>query len=317
MESTENNKQVAGDTVDAAVWASFPFDYVRPEWLPDWQNPEKYKDHGDDMSAWAWECLRRNPKYQADYARWAALPDTDGEGIKSRKYKLTFGDWERMAFFYANPPALSDDETVAEYEQRTGVQAELLQVHLCRKWGLELLEDPSKNDPCVIWQFADTPLLAPFELECSNAQEVLRVIYSPPLECGIGREVIATVRMDLGRDDDPTTRSIDTRLASDDYRIFAFDLRVDPEQQTAEVLAILRQYRANRQKKTKQKSGAQLSKMIQRLRVFDATLTLGNGKQAYIGQVIFGRNADSIVSTDLSTAKRLILDNGYREFLAR
>lgn len=320
MEPTENTWHCGNNEVDANTWANFPLGYARPDWLPDWQKFEEYTDHGNDMQAWAWECLRRNPEYQADYAQWAALPDTetDANGVSgwSRKYELTYGDDERMLFFYANPPALSDDETVAEYAQRTGNYPDLLHVHLCRKWGG--LVRPTAPEGYGDGWFIDEPMRAPFELECIKAKVWQRPICGMRLhDFGIAREIMVSVRLDLGRDDNPDTRDIDTRLDSDDYRIFAFDLRADPEQQTEEVLAILRQYRTERHKKKKQKSGAQLSKIIQRLRVFDAVWTLGIGHQAHIGQVIFGRNADSIVSTDLSTAKRLILNGGYREFLAR
>lgn len=40
------------------------------EWLPDWRNPENYPDPEiTSMTEWAWEFLRRNPLYQADYKK--------------------------------------------------------------------------------------------------------------------------------------------------------------------------------------------------------------------------------------------------------
>ena len=89
--------------------------FVSPDqsWRPDWMdmNTGVYPDHGDDLSSWAWEFLRRNPEYQADYARWAALPDDDGNGNKSPKYDLNFGDWAPMEFCESLPsiPALAID----------------------------------------------------------------------------------------------------------------------------------------------------------------------------------------------------------------
>lgn len=319
METTDSTGQSGLCEAGTNKWANFPLGSPRPEWLPDWTKTEGYVDHKNDMQQWAWECLRRNPEYQADYARWAALPDTetdaDGLSNKTEKYDLSYGDCTSMLYCYADPPALNNTETVGEYTKRTGIYPDLLHVHLCQKWGLEILADP-KYLPTIVWRI-DKPLRAPFELECFKAKVWNRSICDLRLhDFGIGREILATVRLDLGRDDDTRTRDIDTRFDSDDYRIFAFDLRDDPERQTNEVLAILRDSRKEWQKKTKEKGGAQARKMIDRLRVFDAVWTLGKGNQAHIGQVVFGRNADSIVSTDLSTAKRLILYDGYRGFLA-
>ena len=53
-----------------------------PSWLPDWKDESQYKDHGDDYNKWAWEFLRRNPEYQADWdevteGRPARNPHTD------------------------------------------------------------------------------------------------------------------------------------------------------------------------------------------------------------------------------------------------
>ena len=44
---------------------------MKPEWLPDWRDPSAYPAP-DDLSpdGWAWEFLRRNPRYQRDHQRW-------------------------------------------------------------------------------------------------------------------------------------------------------------------------------------------------------------------------------------------------------
>ena len=293
----------------------FPQDYLnaRPAWLPNWKKESAYTDHGDDLQAWAWECLRRNPEYQADYARWAALPDSEGGG-ESEKYKLGIGEWTRMAYCYSNPPALSDDETAGEYERRTGIWPDLLHLHFCRGWGLESLEDPAKDDTHVLWRL-DCKFQAPYELYCFKAKE----LHSGGLdECGnpvIGREVVARIRLDLGLADDAAKSSFDTHLESDDYLLFAFDLRDDPKRQTDDVLEILRSRRQEWQKKKKQASGGQARATLQRLRVFDAVWALGEGKQAHIASEL--GVTDATISKHLTEAKRLILDGGYREFLLR
>jgi hypothetical protein len=128
----------------------FPNSYPKPAWLPDWRDEKNYEDHGDDHEAWAWECLRRDPEYQEDYARWAALPDTDkaedGQTVWSGKTALGIGGFTPMAFCHAEEPALNPEETAGEYEKRTGIWPEALYVHLCRKWGMIDPHDPADSN---------------------------------------------------------------------------------------------------------------------------------------------------------------------------
>lgn len=120
-----------------------------PVWLPDWRDVSAYTDHGNDLLSWAWEFLRRNPEYQADYASWAALPDSevDENGVSgwTPKYYRTYGDWESMIYFQpTSGHPVRKGETVGEYEARTGQGVQLLHIHLLEKWGLEHeLPDPA------------------------------------------------------------------------------------------------------------------------------------------------------------------------------
>ncbi len=131
--------------------ASFPGDYPAPPWLPDWRDKLKYEDHGTDRAAWAWEYLRRNPEYQGDYARWAALPDTDiaedGNTVWSPKTGLTTGNYMPMAFCHGSEPALSQAETAGDYEARTGIWPDTLYVYMCCKWGIIEPVDPASDSP--------------------------------------------------------------------------------------------------------------------------------------------------------------------------
>lgn len=126
----------------------FPNSYPKPDWLPDWRDETAYEDHGDDFRAWAWEFLRRNPEYQADYARWEALPDSvvapDGTSGASPKYGHTIGLDNSMIYCHAETPALPG-ETVEEYESRTGGQARLFQSYLAEKWGVSFIESPANS----------------------------------------------------------------------------------------------------------------------------------------------------------------------------
>lgn len=130
---------------------NFPSAYPQPSWLSDWRDDGAYEDHGDDLDAWGWECLRRNPEYQADYARWAALPDTeiaeDGQSIWSAKTRLNIGEYTPMAFCHGPSPARSPEETAREYEGRTGIWPDTLYVHLCQRWGMLNPIDPASDSP--------------------------------------------------------------------------------------------------------------------------------------------------------------------------
>lgn len=47
---------------------------ARPHWLPDWKLESEYPTRDTKRRQLAWEFLRRNPHYQADYARLMAQP---------------------------------------------------------------------------------------------------------------------------------------------------------------------------------------------------------------------------------------------------
>lgn len=52
--------------------------------LPDWRDGEQYPNPNDRPPAWwAWQFLRRNPEYQADYRQWAEYSDryVDEHGV--------------------------------------------------------------------------------------------------------------------------------------------------------------------------------------------------------------------------------------------
>lgn len=138
--------------VPKPTMSDFPKAYPKPDWLPNWRDESAYEDHGDDLEAWAWECLRRDPEYQADYARWAALPDTmiceDGQSCLSPKFDLAVGDWTPMKFCHSDSAAITGDETAGQYETRTGIwPCETLYVYLSRKWGMVQPCDPASSNP--------------------------------------------------------------------------------------------------------------------------------------------------------------------------
>lgn len=121
-----------------------PFGPV-PAWLPNWRDAGNYINHGDDYYCWAWEFLRRNPEYRADFRRWAELPDSEGNQV-SPKWK---GGWTGygMQYFHvpSDWPTPLPSETMGEYNQRTGEYPDTLREHLEKHWNLERLVDPDKE----------------------------------------------------------------------------------------------------------------------------------------------------------------------------
>lgn len=250
----------------------FPRDYqdVRPKWLPDWTHADAYTDHGEDWQAWAWEYLRRNPKYQADYARWAANPDTDGEGSWSPKHELTFGDWVPMAFCYDDPPALSGEETAGEYERRTGVHTELLHLHYCRHWGISELMDPAK-DSAPDYSPSDSDDVPPYGLSFVESYADYgrdTVFVGSYYEWMKGRLLVASWPADL----DECVKS------------FAFDLRYNIDDQVDAIGVLLKEMQAEAEsppadfpfptppmKRVKRISAKGLPGMLEDLRILDAT----------------------------------------------
>lgn len=142
-------------------------DHPRPDWLPDWTDPAACPDHGENAAAWAWEFLRRNPEYQADYAHFIAVPDSilaeDGFTVKSQKWQgSTYVPWADMQFYHAPAGAAHAGETVEAYETRTGAEPVRLETWLLQKWGLIHLNDPASAEP--LWLSPDDPM-PPFILQ--------------------------------------------------------------------------------------------------------------------------------------------------------
>lgn len=128
----------------ARIQKHFLAAYDAPNWLPNWRTQGAYCDHADDMWSWAWECLRRNPEYQADYAKYTDIPWFYAEGGKTpKRADRCPGDDAEMVYLHGSYPALQG-ETKGQYESRTGETPIPLEAHLLKKWGVLTLEDPAK-----------------------------------------------------------------------------------------------------------------------------------------------------------------------------
>lgn len=137
-----------------------------PGWLPDWHDLSHYPDPDkDSMEIFAWEFLRRNPEYQADYERvWGSLSESQRRAVLE------------------NLVPLQPDESEADYRQRWDDNAATAgefysRSHplawLRRKWGL--------FDSLPLWSLEDG--------------------LSPAISLPIARKVLAAERLapgDLG-----------------------------------------------------------------------------------------------------------------------
>lgn len=204
----------------------YPGDYSRPEWLPDWCNPNSYTDHGKDLRSWAWEWLRRNPEYQADYAHYMSLPWFYSEGGKTPKQAgRSLADDSEMIYLWGSIPALPG-ETAGEYEHRTGEWPVQLECHLLAKWRVTTLEDPAHEaapsygpDDSNIWpQHVYYP--EPF-LDCGPREKQVGKHY----EWMTGRLLLARWPPEL----------------DNDVSVFAFDLRRNIDDQVGEIRGLLKE----------------------------------------------------------------------------
>jgi len=302
-----------------------PFTGPPPAWLPDWTKPETYPDHGDSSIFWAWEFIRRNPQYIADFKHfnevpwiWPPEPDNpEGGGHTPKGCGRSFNSDAPMLYFYADPPALSPEETVGDYTRRTGIEPVQLECHLLRRWGISPISDPSETPASLnlASEYLDGPRDEPpyeFNLVDSKAwdgphPEMWRYGWTHS-----GVDVKLRMEIEGGQRKYPD-------FSQETHMFFAFDLRVDPKRQVDaayDALVAAREMLEEvgvRVRARKGKAGPQLGKLVDYLRVYDA-VWMGE-KQTSIALAFFGNKkvastADSLISGYLAKARALI-SGGY------
>ncbi len=73
-----------------------------PAWLPKWKNPSQYPDPANTTPEhWAWEFLRRNPDYQADYEIYL-------EHIQARNIQSTMAFEDKYHLSRLPPPEMDE-----------------------------------------------------------------------------------------------------------------------------------------------------------------------------------------------------------------
>lgn len=298
-------------------------DYSRPGWLPDWKDPRAYTDHGDNMAAWAWEFLRRNPEYQADYARYMSIPWCYPEGGKTPKLVgRTYNDEAEMIYFDADPPASSPTETVGEYRRRTGSEPVQLEPALLRKWGLVEMRDPdSKLIP------AADHVIPPYMLD-ARSHELFQSRFRDPLSGQVMESRVDIV-------DGSKVFVSDWTQEDDDFmRVLAFDLRRPLGGQLEIAKEMLKQARDEMLEDDPDLPGVEAplkvvnitapgaDTLLDALRVFDAVWTIGMERETIARQL--WKHKGTSIETDrsgvstfdyrLETAVDLVKD-GYKDLL--
>ncbi|SFN69609.1 Uncharacterized conserved protein [Nitrosospira briensis] len=154
-----------------------------PAWLPNWKDASAYKKPRDEwfVKIMIWEFLRRNPEYQADYKRFADLPDLRPGGGKTAKiYNKGMMLTDDMCFRYCEPPALPG-ETWEQYQLRVGdyvIEDMPLIEHLMEKWCITYMADPEKDDGYAkINAHIEMP---PYDLQIENAVDAAGFITRRP-----------------------------------------------------------------------------------------------------------------------------------------
>lgn len=116
---------------------------------PNWRSLAEYP--GNSNAQWAWEFLRRNPSYRADWARYSALP----ERIKSGRGSVSCDEPRaRIAWFDLDPPP-KPRETLWKYKRRVGNKYTVrpLCSALAEKYGIDHMADPGRAElwPSLRW----------------------------------------------------------------------------------------------------------------------------------------------------------------------
>ena len=118
--------------------------------LPDWKDHASYEYTQElNSQGWAWEFLRRNKGYRADYIAFATLKNQVAQEFGPIQ------SWNKSALkgctaAWYHEPAKYPEETVKAWKVRAivaGVEPYRALIHIgfARRWGLEEMADPDKG----------------------------------------------------------------------------------------------------------------------------------------------------------------------------
>lgn len=144
-----------------------------------WRTGEGYPEHGGERTdLWAWEFLRRNPEYRADWQRFIAVANAL-RGSYSKPYDNLPDDWETdpgrpywiisranddgdMRARVYDPPA-NEGETESDYSNRirasggSGWMSRPLDRAMGGRWGLESIVDPALSRLNILHRWESSP----------------------------------------------------------------------------------------------------------------------------------------------------------------
>lgn len=310
-----------------------------PVWIPDWSDPAAYSEFRSRGDL-AWQFLRRNAEFQADWKWYASVPEfwPDGGGKTPKITGRSFDLAAPMIYYYANPPG-QPDETLEEYEARMGECSYFvtnLEDGLCRKWGVKWINSPAL--PCFRLEPYDDPfpvvdswrdVLFVDRAQCGESQ--CRVVeegylldpFSPP-----ERALASIFPMDVRTIDQPGSlvpiwfsldRSLKDQLNEALFQLMtlrdeAEKLEMDPLGQVA------REDKKRGRRRVDYRSSPSVGTLITALRVYDASLCRVRHAdiQSALNRERFGQlNRHGTIrdtARDLRLAKQMV-EFGYRTLI--
>lgn len=123
----------------------------KPDWIPDWRDEKNYPDPATTTAQqWAWEFLRRNPQYQADYAEFS-LHATDSFIKDIKEYESCYRSGELP---------MGIDMWEAMLEDGDMPPSPPIYQKICRDYNLVLPIDPKNNNEIPsFFKYAERPAI--------------------------------------------------------------------------------------------------------------------------------------------------------------
>jgi len=123
---------------------------------PDWKNPRAYPDpHSTQPKEFAWEFLRRNPKYHESYREFVREYDAlRNDYPNAKRYKSAWQALVHDRRFHVYEPPTRPNESERAWIRRVG-SASMTPINwwYASLWGIrEWPPDPGEDRPDIVWE---------------------------------------------------------------------------------------------------------------------------------------------------------------------
>ena len=149
----------------------------KPKWLPDWKDESKYPDPKKAGGrVWAWEFLRRNPRYQRLWKRYAKLgPGPIYHGPSARVLKAITERFEHdFGVLHPAPPAMTTADPAFKWRPKFVNQKPrfwVLPIKVSKNDNFEMPEIYLEHPTEVVVKF---DLRSQIELQLDDVGELLK-----------------------------------------------------------------------------------------------------------------------------------------------